>query len=347
MMTEKKKFGTTKDGKEIYLYTLENKNGMKAVVMNYGANLTNLFVPDKNGNIEDIVLGYDEAESYFINGCFFGALIGPNGNRIANASFRIDGKEYLLDVNDGPNNLHSHIEKGYHKMLWDAKTTEDSVIFTCECADGVMGFPGNKKNTVTYTLTEENELKIHYEITTDKKTILNPTNHTYFNLAGEGNGIIENHKLKLMASRYTPVVEGAIPTGELAEVAGTPMDFMQEKEIGKEINADFEQLKLTGGYDHNWVIDGWDNTLRLFAVVEEEGSGRKMYAYTDLPGVQFYAGNFIKPEKGKNGHVYDKRSGLCLETQFFPNSANQENFPSAVFSSEKPYESTTVYRFEY
>lgn len=347
MISEKRKFGTTKDGKEIYLYTLENKKGMKAVVMNYGANLTSLFVPDKNGRAEDIVLGYDNPESYFVNDCFFGAAIGPNGNRIANAKFSIDGEEYLLEVNDGPNNLHSHMEAGYHKMLWNVETTEDSVIFTSECADGVMGFPGNKKNAITYTLTEENELKIHYAITTDKKTIINPTNHTYFNLAGEGSGTIERHKLQLMASRYTPVAEGAIPTGELAAVAGTPMDFTQAKEIGKEINEDFEQLRLTGGYDHNWVIDGWDNSLRLFAVVEEESSGRKMYAYTDLPGVQFYAGNFVKQEKGKNGHVYKERSGLCLETQFFPDSANKVSFPSAVFSPERPYVSTTVYRFEY
>lgn len=346
MVNEKTLFGKTKDGKEIYLYTLENKNGMKVVVMNYGAILVKLFTPDKNGNMEDIVLGYDTLEDYFENGCFFGATIGPNGNRIANASFTLDGETYSLDVNDGPNNLHSHRELGYHKQVWAAETTDDSVIFMLDVADGAMGFPGNKKNTVTYTLTPDNELKIHYTITTDKKTVLNPTNHTYFNLAGEGSGSIAEHKLQLFASNYTPVAEGAIPTGEIAKVEGTPMDFRQSKKIAQDMEADFEQLALTGGYDHNWVIDDWNRTMKLFAIVEDEKSGRKMYAYTDLPAFQFYAGNFIEKENGKNGHVYTERTGLCLETQFFPDSVNEPAFPSAFFGPEKPYESTTVYRFE-
>lgn len=346
MVSEKKLFGQTKDGKEIYLYTLENKNGMQAVVMNYGANLVKLLVPDKNGKADDVVLGYDRAEDYFDNGCYFGACIGPNGNRIANASFTLDGEKYSLKANDGKNNLHSDEDYGYHKQLWDVETTDDSVIFMMEMEDGKLGFPGNKENTVTYTLTEDNELKIHYTITTDKRTILNPTNHTYFNLAGEGNGDILKHKLKMYASKYTPVVAGAIPTGKLADVAGTPMDFREFKEVGKEIQADFEQLKLTGGYDHNWVIDNWNKTVQLFAEVEDEASGRKMYAYTDLPGFQFYAGNCVQVDNGKNGHTYCERSGLCLETQFFPNTANEPAFPSAVFGPEKPYESTTIYRFE-
>ncbi len=345
MVSEKKLFGTTKDGKEVYLYTMENKNGMKAVVMNYGAILVNLFVPDKNGKLDDVVLGFDNLESYFENGCFFGATIGPNGNRIANASFTLDGVTYQLKVNDGENNLHSDEELGYHKQMWEVETTDDSVIFIMEMEDGKLGFPGNKRNTVTYTLTEDNELKIHYTITTDKKTILNPTNHTYFNLSGEGSGDILNHKLKMYSSKYTPVVEGAIPTGELADVEGTPMDFREFKTIGKEIDADFEQLALTGGYDHNWVIDNWNGTMQLFAMVEDEASGRKMSAYTDLPGFQFYAGNFVKGEKGKNGHLYKQRSGLCLETQYYPNCANEPSFPSAVYGPEKPYESTTIYRF--
>lgn len=346
MVGEKQLFGTTKDGKEVYLYTLENKNGMKAVVMNYGAILVRLFVPDQNGKSEDVVLGYDKLEQYFGNGCFFGATIGPNGNRISNAAFELDGVTYKLAVNDGPNNLHSHDELGYHKQVWNVETTDDSVIFLLDVKDGVMGFPGNKKNTVTYTLTEDNELKIHYTITSDKKTILNPTNHTYFNLRGEGNGDILNHKLQFTAQKYVPVVAGAIPTGELADVEGTPMDFRTVKKVGKEIEADFEQLALTNGYDHNWVIDNWNGSQQFCATVEEEESGRKMYVYTDLPGFQFYAGNGIGDEQGKNGHVYTKRSGLCLETQFFPNSANEPSFPSAVFGPEKPYESTTIYRFE-
>lgn len=346
MISEKKLFGITKEGKEIYLYTLENRNGMQAVVMNYGANLVKLLVPDREGKLADVVLGFDKLEDYYENGCFFGATIGPNGNRIANAAFTLDGVKYPLKVNDGENNLHSDENEGYHKQVWDVETTDDSVIFIMEMEDGKLGFPGNKRNTVTYTLTADNELKIHYTITTDKKTILNPTNHTYFNLSGEGSGDILNHKLKMYASKYTPVVAGAIPTGEIADVAGTPMDFREFKTVGKEINADFEQLALTGGYDHNWVIDNWNKTLQLFAIVEDEASGRKMFAYTDLPGFQFYAGNFVKGEKGKNGHVYTERSGLCLETQYFPNTANEPAFPSAVFGPEKPYESTTIYRFE-
>lgn len=345
MVSEKKLFGTTKDGKDIYLYTLENRNGMKAVVMNYGANLVELWVPDRNGKAEDVVLGYGKLENYFGNGCYFGATVGPNANRIANASFTLDGTTYSLKANNGKNNLHSDENYGYHKQVWNVETTDDSVIFIMEMPDGELGFPGNKRNTVTYTLTSENELRIHYTITTDKKTILNPTNHTYFNLSGEGNGDVLEHKLKFYASKYTPIAKGAIPTGELADVAGTPMDFSEFKAVGKEINADFEQIALAGGYDHNWVIDNWNETLKLFAEVEDEKSGRKMYAYTDLPGFQFYVANFWGGEKGKNGHTYKGRCGLCLETQFFPNSVNEPSFPSAVFGPEKPYESTTVYRF--
>lgn len=346
MVSEKKLFGITKDGKEIYLYTLENRSGMKAVVMNYGANLVQLWVPDKNGNIDDVVLGYDKPESYFGNICFLGATIGPNGNRIANASFTLDGKKYCLKANIGKHNLHSDENLGYHKQVWDVETTDDSIVFMMDMADGMLGFPGNKKNTVTYTLTENNELKIHYTITTDKKTILNPINHSYFNLSGEGNGEVLDHKIKLYASKYTPVTKEFIPTGELADVAGTPMDFREFKKIGDDIHSDFEQIAIAGGYDHNWVIDNWNRNIKLFAEAADEKSGRKMYAYTDLPGVQFYVGNFVNTKGGKNGHIYNGRSGFCFETQFFPNSVNEPSFPSAVFGPEKPYESTTIYRFE-
>lgn len=346
MVGEKKLFGITQDGKEIYLYTLENNNGMKAVVMNYGANLVQLFVPNKNGKLEDIVLGYDKLEAYFENPFFWGATVGPNANRIANASFTLDGMQYHLAENDRKNNLHSDGNSGYHKQVWDVETTDDSIVFRLDMEDGKLGFPGNKKNAVTYTLTSDNELKIHYKITTDKKTILNPTNHTYFNLSGEGKGDVLDHKVKFYASRYTPVRADFIPTGELAEVAGTPMDFREYKKIGAEINADFEQVALVGGYDHNWAIDNWNQKMQLFAEIEDEKSGRKMCAYTDLPSFQFYVGNFINTKDGKNGHVYNGRSGFCLETQFFPNAVNEPTFPSAVFGPEKPYESTTIYRFE-
>lgn len=346
MSITKRNFGTDQQGREVTLYTLENQNGMKAEVTDLGAILVNLYVPDKNGKLDDVVLGFDSAAGYLKNGSFFGATVGPSANRIGGAGFTIDGTVYQVDVNDGPNNLHSHMEKGYHKRLWDAQEGENSVTFTITDTDGNMGFPGNKVLQVTYTLDEENGLTLHYHGTSDKKTILNPTNHTYFNLNGHKSGNIEGHELQLLASHYTPVVEGAIPTGEIAEVAGTVMDFTQPKAVGKEIRADFRQLLLTQGYDHNWVVDGWDGKLRKIAVVTAPESGRRMVTYSTLPGVQFYAGNCISPEPGKDGAFYDKRSGLCLETQYYPDSIHQPQFPSCVFGEGRDYESTTVYRFE-
>ena len=346
MSVEKNSWGKSPQGKEIFLYTLKNGRGMKAEVTNLGAILVKLFVPDKNGQIADVVLGYDTPERYYDNSCFFGATIGPNANRIADAKFSVDGKEYTLDVNDNANNLHSHKDEGYHKRIWDAEAKEDSVTFSLE-DDATMGFPGKKSVSVTYTLSEENELKIHYHISADEKTVINPTNHTYFNLAGHGKGKIEDQELTIYASCYTPVVAGAIPTGEIAQVRGTPMDFTAAKRIGKEINDDFEQLKLTGGYDHNWVIDGWDGSLKHFATAKDPSSGRVMECYTTLPGVQFYAGNFIEEAPGKDGVMYGVRHGFCLETQYYPDNVHHENFPQAVFGGEKgDYDSVTVYRFE-
>ena len=265
MKVEKTVFGTMADGTKIYLYSLENSKGMKAQVINYGAILVNLYVPDKKGNVEDVVLGFDKLEGYYDNSPNFGATIGPNANRIANASFTLDGVEYRLDVNDGKNNLHSHLALGYHKKVWDAVENDHEVAFSLESPDGELGFPGNKKVCVTYSLTEDNELKVHYHGTSDKRTILNMTNHSYFNLAGHGAGEVYDHILTLNAANYTPVVAGAIPTGEIAPVQGTPMDFTSPKRIGDEIDADFEQLKLAGGYDHNWVLDGEEGTLRHIA----------------------------------------------------------------------------------
>lgn len=346
MAVEKSVFGKSPEGQEINLYTITNKNGMKAELTNLGAILVSLYVPDKNGNIADVVLGFDKAEDYYKNPSFFGAVIGPSANRIDGASFEIDGETYQLDVNDNTNNLHSHVDKGYHKQLWSATTGENCVTFTLEDTDGNMGFPGNKKLEVTYTLDDKNALTLHYHGSSDKKTILNPTNHTYFNLDGHNSGSIEEHELMLNASQYTPVVAGAIPTGEIADVKGTPMDLCEMKKVGLEIDADFEQLELTGGYDHNWVIDGWDGTLRHIATVKAPNSGRVMKAYTTLPGVQFYAGNFIDTQAGKNGTTYAKRHGLCLETQYYPDTIHHENFPSCVFGGELEYDSVTVYEFE-
>lgn len=341
------RFGETKDGKVINLYSLENKNGMQAQIINYGAILQSLCVPDKNGNFADVVLGYGELESYFVNAPNHGATIGPNANRIAGASFVLEGLTYNLDVNDGPNNLHSHANLGYHKKVWDvAEATQTSITLALETKDGELGFPGNKKITVTYTLTEDNELRIHYHATSDKNTIINMTNHTYFNLAGHGAGEICNHVLTINAGNYTPVVEGAIPTGEIAPVAGTPMDFTSPRRIGDRIDDDFEQLRLTGGYDHNWVLDGEEGVLRHIATVEEPASGRIMKTYTDLPGVQFYAGNFMTKDTGKGGIAYNRRYGLCLETQYYPDTANEPSFPSAVFGPDREYDTTTIYKFE-
>ena len=346
MSITKRNFGTDQRGREVTLYTLENANGMKAEVTDLGAILVNLYVPDKDGRLEDVVLGFDSAAGYLKNGSFFGATIGPSANRIGGASFTIDGTTYQVDANDGPNNLHSHMEKGYHKQLWDAQVGENSVTFTITDTDGNMGFPGNKVLQVTYTLDEENGLALHYHGTSDKKTILNPTNHTYFNLNGHKSGNIEGHELQLFASHYTPVVEGAIPTGEIAAVAGTVMDFTSPKTVGKEIRSDFPQLLLTQGYDHNWVVDGWDGELRKIAVLTAPESGRRMVTYSTLPGVQFYAGNCISPEPGKDGAFYDKRSGLCLETQYYPDSIHRPQFPSCVFGEGREYDATTIYRFE-
>lgn len=344
-MVTREVFGKTAGGAEIYRYWIQNEKGMKAAVINYGAILVNLLVPGRNGEIEDVVLGYDSLEPYFKNGSFFGATVGPNANRIGGAAFELDGIRYELDANDGVNNLHSHMEEGYHKRVWEAAEGENSVTFSLQDASGNMGFPGNKRIQLTYTLTEDNALQIHYHGNSDQNTLINMTNHTYFNLAGHGKGSIHDHVLTLYASNYTPIVPGAIPTGEIAAVAGTPFDFTSGKRIGEEIGADNGQLQMTGGYDHNWVIDGADGTLRKFADVTEPVSGRHMEAFTDLPGVQFYAGNSITAQAGKENAEYGPRSGFCLETQYYPDTANKPQFPSSVFGPDREYDTTTIYKF--
>lgn len=341
----KEKFGTARNGKEVYAFTISNANGMQAKIINFGAILVSLLVPDKDGKPEDVVLGYDSLEEYYGNGSFFGATIGPSANRIGGASFEINGKAYQIDVNDGPNNLHSHMENGYHKQVWDAVEGDNSVTLTLEGKDGEMGFPGNKKITMVYSLSEDNALKLAYHVSADADTIVNLTNHTYFNLAGHKAGKIEDHLLQLHAGNYTPVVPGAIPTGEIQPVAGTPMDFTKAKAIGQDINADFEQLKLTLGYDHNFVIDGADGSLKEIAVAEDPKSGRKMKVFTTLPGVQFYAGNCIGEDTGKDNTPYGPRKGFCLETQYYPDNIHHPNFPQSVFGPGRDYESVTVYQF--
>ncbi|MBR6303457.1 MAG: galactose mutarotase [Lachnospiraceae bacterium] len=349
MAVTQESFGKSRDGRDLHLYTITNKNGMKAKVTNLGAILVELWVPDKSGKLQDIVLGYESADRYYKNPSFFGATVGPSANRIGNASYEIDGMNYELDVNDGPNNLHSHFELGYHKRVWDAETTDNSVTFSIY-DPATLGFPGNKDVSVTYTVTDDNELKLHYHGTSDQPTILNLTNHTYFNLDGHDSGNILDHEIELKCANYTPTIPGSIPTGEIAPVAGTPMDLTTRKRVGDDIDKDFEQLKLAGGYDHNFCIDGYDGKLRQCATVWAAKSGRVMKVYTDLPGVQFYAGNFITPEDGKTGYHYEKRSGLCLETQYYPDTIHHDNFPSCIFGGEdedaRVYDTVTVYAFE-
>lgn len=341
-------FGKYTDGQDVMLYTIANDNGMEVAISCLGAAIVKLIVPDGLGRKDDLVLGFDSAEEYLSNPSFFGVVIGPSANRIGKAKYSIDGVEYQADVNDGENNLHSHIEKGYHKLLWNASVLENGVKLELEDTDGNMGFPGNKKLSVTYELSEDNALTLHYHATSDKKTILNLTNHTYFNLDGHASGKILDHELWMGASCFTPADSASIPLGEIAAVAKTPMDFTTAKKVGKDIAADFGQIKFGGGFDHNWVIDGWKDNGELihFATVKAPKSGRIMKAYTTLPGVQFYAGNFIAEQSGKDGASYNARNGLCLETQYYPDSINKPQFPSCVFGEGREYDSVTVYSFE-
>ncbi|MCR5100094.1 MAG: galactose mutarotase [Butyrivibrio sp.] len=345
-MSLKREFiGEAPNGAPVYGYHLTNNNGMEVCVLNFGATIKNIIVPDKNGEKVDVALGFDDLEEYFDNGCFIGATIGPNGNRINKGKFSIDGKEYNLVINDGVNNLHSDDKNGFHKRIWETEEGTDSVTFTIEAEDGDIGFPGNRKLSLTYTLGDDNSLMLHYHATSDAKTLMNPTNHCYFNLGGTGSGTVENHIVKLYSSTYTPVVPGAIPTGEIATVEGTPLDFRTEKTIGKEITSDYEQIQVVSGYDHNFCVDAADGTRRIFADVTCPETGITMHCSTTLPGFQFYSGNFLNTEKGKNGKAYGKYEGFCLETQFYPDSINEENFPDPVFGPEREYDSVTVYQF--
>lgn len=345
MAIAKREFGTTTEGNPITLYSIKNKNGIVANIINFGAILVNLYVPDKNGNLKDVVLGYDCAYYYFGNWNMFGAIIGPSANRVSNAKFIIDGIVYEIADNNFGNNLHSDFGMGYHKKLWNTETKENSIILSLTDADGSMGFPGNRKVQVTYTLSDDNELKIDYYVTSDKKTLINMTNHSYFNLEGHDSGTIENHEVQINASYYTPVNEFFIPTGELAEVEGTPFDFRVMKSVKKDIDSDNTQIKYAGGYDHNWVIDDYDGTVKKVAIAKAPVSGITMEVYTDQQGIQFYTANGIGKHTGKAGAEYDLRRGLCFETQAFPDSVNKDNFPDVIYGPDRPYKTTTIYKF--
>jgi len=342
-------FGKTPEGAEVQLFRLTNSNGVEVAITNYGGIVVSLKVPDRAGKLADVVLGFDTLEGYLKGHPYFGALVGRYGNRIAKGRFKLNGVEYKLAQNNGENALHGGL-KGFDKMVWKAAPRESpegaSLELSYVSKDGEEGFPGNLTTTVVYTLTAANELRIDYTATTDKDTVLNLTNHSYFNLAGQGEGDVLGHEIMLNADRFTPVDSGLIPTSELRPVKGTPLDFTQPMAIGARINAADEQIKLGGGYDHNFVLNSGGGSLSLAARVREPGSGRVMEVLTTEPGVQLYTGNFLDGTlTGKGGKVYQRRYGFCLETQHFPDSPNQPTFPSCVLKAGGRYQSTTVYRF--
>ncbi|MCX3059975.1 aldose epimerase family protein [Streptomyces beihaiensis] len=353
-MPVKELFGKLADGTKIYRWTLEN-GGTRLKVISYGGTVQSLEVPDRHGRYANIALGYDNLHSYVIGTTFFGATIGRFGNRIAKGKFTLDGKTYQLSVNDGDNSLHGGA-KGFDKRVWDIEGYTDRSGFGTEVGvrmhytsvDGEMGYPGTLKVTVTYALTACGDWRIDYEATTDKATVINMTNHTYFNLAGEGSGSIEDHVLRIAASRYTPVDSGLIPTGELAPVAGTPFDFRAGKPVGRDIRAGHPQQVLAHGFDHNWVLDkGITDEPVEFAELRHHDSGRVLRVATDQPGVQFYSGNFLDGSLvGPSGRSYRQTDGLTLETQHYPDSPNEPSFPSTVLRPGQTYRTTTVHSFD-
>lgn len=347
---EKAPFGKTPDGRDVDLYVLTNKNGAQVSITNFGGIVVSIKVADRQGKLGDVVLGYDSVDGYVKDSAFFGALIGRYGNRIAHGKFSLGGVTYTLAQNNGENSLHGG-KMGFNKVLWDARevSTKDGPALELKYTskDGEEGYPGNLSVTVVYTLTNHNELKIEYTATTDKATVLNLTNHSYFNLAGPGGSDILQHQLTLHANQFTPVDSGLIPTGELRGVQRTPFDFRQPTAIGARIDQEDEQLKLGKGYDHNFVLNNKKRgSLALAARVAELASGRVMEVWTTEPGIQFYSGNFLDGTiHGKGGQVYQRRSGLCLETQHFPDSPNHPNFPSTVLKPGERYQTTTIYKF--
>jgi aldose 1-epimerase len=344
---KKESFGKV-EGRSVDLYTLTNRKGSEAKITTYGATLVSLKVPDRNGKVDDVVLGFDDIDGYLKGTAFFGATVGRYANRIAKGHFTLNGVQYQLAINNEPNHLHGGV-KGFDKVIWSAKplNLKNGVGLTLSYLshDGEEGYPGNLSVSVTYTLTNNNELTINYAATTDKDTIINLTHHSYFNLAGQGNGDILNHQLMINADRFTPTDAGSIPTGELRSVQGTPFDFRQPTAIGARINQDDEQIKLGKGYDHNYVLNGRAGMLRRAAQVFEPTSGRTMEVWTMEPGVQLYTGNFLDGAKGKSGKVYQFRNGFCLETQHFPDSPNEPKFPSTVLRKGHSFRSSTIYRF--
>lgn len=341
-------FGTTPDG-PAKRYTFSNKNGMQVKLTNYGGIISSILAPDRDGQIADVALGYDSLASYLEGSPYFGATIGRYGNRIAKGNFKIDGVEYTIPVNNEPNTLHGG-NRGFDKRLWEAEMikteTQVGVELTRTSPDMEEGYPGNLQVTVRYLLNNANEISMEYLATTDKKTVVNLTNHCYFNLAGADSGTINNHQLQIKASNFTPVDETLIPTGEIRPVEGTPFDFRQATAIGARLDEENEQLKFGGGYDHNFVLDRTSEDLELVASVYESTSGRLMEVLTQEPGLQFYGGNFLDGSNiGKGGKPYEFRTGFCLETQHFPDAPNQADFASTILEPGQTYQTKSVYRF--
>lgn len=343
-LLEEENFQQTIDSKQTNLFTLRNNKGLVCQITNYGGRIVNLWVPDKDGVYEDIVLGYETIDEYVEKGRYYGALIGRYGNRIAEGKFKLDSMEYVLATNNGANHLHGG-NIGYNHVVWDARPISDSELaLSYLSVDGEEGYPGNLNIKVTYILTEDNSLKISYSATTDKATPINLTSHSFFNLHGAGKGSINDHILQINASNFTPVVEGLIPTGEIAPVKNTPFDFTLPTAIGARIDQESEQLVFGLGYDHNFVLDG--TGLRVAAKVEEPTSGRVMEVLTDEPGLQFYGGNFLNGKDfGKGNLPYKYREAFCLETQHFPDSPNHPNFPSTILTPGETYSSTCIYKY--
>ena len=342
-------FGKLPDGNPVSVYTLTNVHGLEVRIMNFGAIVLSLRTPDRNGKLDDIVLGFDSLEPYFTNDPHFGSIIGRYANRIANGKFTLDGVTYSLPKNNGPNTLHGGL-KGFDKALWQAEPSQDrdavSLVLGYTSKDGEEGFPGNLKTKVTYTLSDSDELTIDYQATTDKATPVNLTSHGYFNLAGQGTTDVLAHELLINADRFTPVDKNLIPTGELRSVQGTPLDFTKSTAIGARIDSDYEQMVLANGYDHNFVINRKASGMTLAARVHETTTGRILEIYTTEPGVQFYSANFLDGSiTGKQGRVYKRRSAFALETEHFPDSPNHPSFPSTVLRPGQTYHSRTTYKF--
>ena len=348
-MTESKfegrPFGRTKAGRDVRMYTLRNTNGVELDVINYGGIVTSFRVPDRAGNFTDVVLGYDSLASYEASNPYFGAIIGRYGNRIARGKFTLDGREYSLPVNNGPNHLHGG--DGYDKVFWEiSQHNSSSVQLTYRSPDGEQGYPGNLDIDVTYTLNDANEFRIDYEAVTDQPTVVNLTQHSYFNLAGHNQGDILDHELEINGAKFLPVDETLIPTGRVQDVKGTPFDFTSFKRIGTDLAKKDRQLEYGNGYDHCWILDDADGSLRKVATLRHPKNGRKLEVLTTEPGLQFYSGNFLDGKNiGKGGYAYQFRDGLCLETQHYPDSPNQPLFPSVVLRPGETYRTTTVYRF--